>query len=64
MQSRGPQQDRVSQVRQSHRLGEACSVPGLGSALCSEGAYGLAPTEMACLAGTSLAASGDGATAG
>ena len=66
VQSRGPQQDRVSQVRQSRRLAEACSVPGLGSALCSEEAYGLAPMETACqpeLAGTGLAASADGATA-
>ena len=57
----------VSQACQSRRLAEACSVPSLGSALCSEGACGLAPVETACqldLARTGLAASEDGATAG
>ena len=42
-------------------------MPGLGSALCSEGACRLAPVETACqldLARTGLAASEDGATAG
>ena len=63
----GPQQGRLSQVRQPRRLAEACSVPGLGSALCSEGACRLAPMETACqpeLMGMGLAASADGATDG